>query len=457
MTLNKRQFFRLMAGAALVAGTGVSSAAIASPRLDKSAIVIGAGMAGIKAAQDLLKAGLKVTVLEGRDRIGGRTFTDSLGGVPIDMGASWIHGSGNNPLYDYARARRAPTVPWDYEDANIYSDEGLVTKNLDAQFDAFESAMELYGMRKMFTDPDASVQDLIDAAQRSGRLDGMSKSELNMLISSGIEESFAMDADRLSLRGLMEGEDFTGPDMLLPNGYGTLVATQATGLDIHTAQKVTHVDYSGKRVTVETETTRYDADYVVITVPLGVLKSGAISFTPALPRRHTRAVENLDMGVMNKLYLRFPSVFWDKHVSNFARMSEVRGAWGGWVNMCKLSGKPVLCAFNVGRFGQALESLTDEAIVGQALDVLGKMFGRTIPSPTAYKISRWARDPFAFGSYSFMPTSGKPSMRKDLAKPIDKKLYFAGEATHSDFPATVQGAYWSGEKAARSIAKRARR
>ncbi|MCW8998592.1 MAG: FAD-dependent oxidoreductase, partial [Kangiellaceae bacterium] len=242
-----------------------------------------------------------------------------------------------------------------------------------------------------------------------------------------------------------------GPDVVFPQGYDTLVTALADGLDIKLNTYVNAIDYQGSIVSVQTSQGTYTADYVIVTVPLGVLKKDVILFNPSLPQEKLNAIEALDMGVLNKVYLRFPEVFWDNNVDNLAQISEQKGHWSYWINLSKLTSQPILLGFNVASFGTEIESLSNQEIVSQAMVQLRKFFGDNIPEPSDSIITRWANDPFSFGSYSYVPKGATASMRQDLAAPVNNQVFFAGEATHSEYPSTVHGAFLSGQREASRI------
>lgn len=421
-------------------------------------LVIGAGMAGLRAAQQLYAAGLRVIVLEARERIGGRIWTDrSWPGVALDLGASWIHGVRNNPVAELAAAAGLRRVPTAYDAIQIYDAAGrplsaAALAVLDEQMTDLMALVEKRVDELDLADAggvalDAVVQDYFAAAN----LTPEQRRNLEYAVNAQLEHEYAADRADLALLQFGVGEDLYGGDVLLPDGYDQVLTEIAAGLDLRLGHAVTAVRYDGDGVVVRTVQGDVQAAYALITVPLGVLQSGAISFTPELPQPKQAAIAQLGTGLLNKVYLRFPRVFWPEEPELFGYIAQQRGAWAEWFNMAPVLEQPILLGFNAGRYARELEGRTDEAMIGAGLEVLRTMFGRSVPEPEAALITRWAADPFAGGSYSYVAVDAWPEDPARLAAPVADRLFFAGEATDPDHPSTVQGALRSGERAAREI------
>ena len=223
------------------------------------------------------------------------------------------------------------------------------------------------------------------------------------------------------------------------------------GLRIETGEEVQEIHWQETSIRVVTKKQEFTADRVLVTLPLGVLKAGNVRFVPALPEEKQTAIATLGMGVLNKCYLRFPKVFWPNDVDWLEYIAEGHGEWTEWVSFVRTTGQPILLGFNAGTRGREIEALTDEQIVESAMETLRILYGDDIPEPTDFQITRWASDPFARGSYSFCSLGSTPQMRRELARPLDGKLFFAGEATSVDYYGTADGAYLSGLRAAEEI------
>ena len=419
---------------------------------DQSVIVVGAGIAGLRAAQQLSNAGVQVTVLEARSRIGGRLSSDrTIPNVTLDLGASWIHGTGGNPLYDYAQQQQVSMVAWDYDKAEVFNQDGTNNPILAQAEDTIEALFDSHFLSVFNQNSNASFQDVINAADNAGDLSHLSPQEINFIASSQIESEYAADVDQLSIQAVLEGEEFQDPEVVFPNGYDQLTTALAQGLDVRLEQVVSKIDYSTSKVVVVASGQEYRADKVLITVPLGVLKKGVIEFFPALPDAKQQAIDAFEMGVLNKVYLKFDHIFWSQASDNFGFVSQTKGDFSSWLNLAGVTHQPVLMAFNSGRYGIEIESLSDNEIVARAMAVLKAIYGEDIPNPTHHLITRWSQDPFSFGSYSYMAPAANNDMREDLAADIDKRIFFGGEATSSFYPATVHGAFISGDRESEKI------
>lgn len=421
-------------------------------------LIIGAGMAGLAAARELAQRDFEVTLLEARDRIGGRVWTDrSWPGVPLDLGASWIHGVIGNPIADLARQFDVPTLPT--------ADSVAVHDTAGRRLTAAEQQQLEQRVERILTAVDAARQQRqargepdipLGVALREvvARAD-FSPRELNELwyaINSAIEHEYAADVDWLSLYHWDEPYEFDGSDVIFPQGYDALAHGLAQGLDIRLNHIVSKTEYDKQRVTVQTNRGMFEADRVVVTLPLGVLKRGAVEFSPALPLRKQQAIDRLGMNVLNKVYLRFAEAFWQADDTDWiGYVAERKGAWGEALNIHHYTRQPILLWFNAAAYGTHLESLSDADIIGEAMQRLRVMYGASIPDPDGYLITRWLSDPFAGGSYSHLPVGATPDDRAALAEPIGDRVFFAGEATMIEQAATVHGAYLSGLRAAQQI------
>jgi len=424
------------------------------PNISTEVIVIGAGMAGIAAAHELKQRAWEVIVLEARDRIGGRMWTNRLWpNAPVDLGASWIHGVQGNPLTELARRFKLKTIVTDYEARLDYDATGkrLPNNYADQANARLEGVLETLAEEGEKLERDNSLGQAFTQWLDRKKVTGLERQDLLHALHVEVENEYATEASDMSLWYWDQDEAFDGEDVVFPNGYDQIPQQLGANLDIRLKQVVQSVDYSGKQVTVTTSQGVFTAPHAVITLPLGVLQSGAIKFSPTLPAAKQNALKRLKMGVLDKVYLRFPEVFWPKEPAFFGHRGVRLGEWPYFFNLYPFTQQPILLAFNAGPFARQLEKLTDDQIVTRATKVVRTLFGATAPAATSWHITRWASDPFALGSYSHVPPGASGKDYDALASAVNQRLFFAGEATHRKYPSTVHGAYLSGVRAAKEI------
>ncbi|MBI3764836.1 MAG: FAD-dependent oxidoreductase [Chloroflexi bacterium] len=423
-------------------------------------IVIGAGMAGLGAARELADRGMKVMILEGRDRIGGRTWTSRLWpDAPADLGASWIHGIDSNPLSEIAKKFNADTVVTDYSSDTIHDTNGKPLtdkeeKRAEARYKELIDAMEAEAERRQSAgELDIPLGDAIQQYIATRNFSQQELKELIYWVNTTIEHEEAADVSDLSLFNWDSGENLDGEDVIFPKGYIQIVEGLAAGLDVKLNRVVKKIEYGEEGVKITTSNGEFDAKRVVVTLPLGVLKNDSVEFSPELPDEKQQAIKALGSGVLNKVYLRFPDAFWkDDDTDLLGYIAANKGEWAEDLNIYKFFGKPILLMFNAGTYGAAVESFSDDEIVAKAMAVLRAMYGGGIPDPESFQITRWIADPFAGGSYSHMAPGSTLDDRDALAEPVGDRLFFAGEATHREHAATAHGAYLSGVREAERIA-----
>jgi len=414
-------------------------------------VIIGAGISGLAAGKSLQESGFEVVILEARDRIGGRVWTDRSTGKALDLGASWIHAITGNPITELATKINAPlSALTDYDDTSTFDADGREDPLTDAQTENFSNIFAQYAEIVTAANVNASVQDVVDEAVRQGALNDFGTRSINSIINTVKEHEYAADSSELSQIGTEEGTDMGGGDVLFPDGFDAITNFLATGLNIQLQTVAQSVTYTDTGVVVETNKGSHSANRVIVTVPLGVLKSGDITFSPALPASKLNAISALGSGVLNKVWLEFPSVFWDNTtIHNYFSMPK--GHFNEWVNWHKATGNNHLLGFNAGQYGLETEALSDDDIVAEAMTILKTMWGTDIPEPTNRLITRWNSDPFARGAYSFIKVGSSIEDRAILAQSVSDRVFFAGEATDTDAAATTNGAYNSGLREAAKI------
>ncbi|XP_073012746.1 polyamine oxidase 5-like isoform X1 [Typha latifolia] len=426
-----------------------------------SVIVIGGGISGVAAARALHNASIKVTLLESRDRLGGRVHTDYSFGCPIDMGASWLHGACNeNSLAPLIRCLglklyrtsgdNSVLYDHDLESYALFDKDGhQVPQQLVIEVgEIFERILkETVKIR----DEHANDMSLLEAISivldrhPNLRQEGLQYEVLQWYICR-MEAWFAADVDTISLKNWDQEHVLSGGHGLMVQGYDPVIKALAKDLDIRLNHRVIKILQRHNKVIVTVEDgTNIVADAAIVTVPLGVLKANLIKFEPELPEWKASAISDMGVGYENKIALRFSTVYWP-NVEVLGIAAPKSDACGYFLNLHKATGHPVLVYMAAGRFAYDIEKLSDEETVNLVMLQLKKMLPDAT-DPIQYLVSRWGTDPNSLGSYS-CDLVGKPADTYErFCAPVDN-LYFAGEAASIDHSGSVHGAYSSGIAAA---------
>ncbi|GEP25815.1 FAD-dependent oxidoreductase [Cryobacterium levicorallinum] len=426
------------------------------------AIVVGAGVAGLAAARLLANAGRRVVVLEARDRVGGRVYTDRADGFVTDRGASWIHGITDNPVAAAAAAFGMPTMEFtvggyqpDSRPIAYYgpSGERLPDDAARAFTDDIRSVDAALVQAVAASETDASYRDVTETALAGQGWHPARAERVREFLQHRSEEQYGVWIDDLAAHGL-DDDVIEGDEVVFPDGYDRLATHLATGLDIRLEHVVTHVRWSSTVVTVTTDHGILTADTAVVTVPVGVLQSPEFTIEPPLPEPNVGALGRLTMNAFEKIFLRFPTKFWDDGVFAIRQQGPEGRAWHSWYDLTALHGTPTLLTFAAGPAAREIRNWTDLQVVDSVLAQLRRLYGDKVEFPTRVDITAWQDDPFARGSYAYMTRGATTADHDDLATPVGGVLHIAGEATWTDDPATVTAALCSGHRAASNVLNR---
>lgn len=438
--MKRREFM----AAALAAPLGAKMARAGAGR---RILVIGAGLAGLSAARDLAAMGHHVTVIEARDRLGGRIHTSRLWpDLPMDLGASWIHGTKGNPLTALADGIGAARVATSYDSSLMLGPNG---GDIAPDMAGAEKILKAAWRWAETREADVSIQKAVEATKGWQAADGGQRRLVQHLINATLEQEYGGAAAALSAWHGDSAAEFDGEDVIFPAGFSELVKALAKGLDIRLNQPVTRVALG--RVTLADGQTVM-ADQILVTAPLGVLQAGRIEFAQPLNPARLNAINGLRMGLLNKTWLRFDRVAWPADVDWFEWLGPKPGQWAEWLSLVQGLGVPVLLGFNAADQAAELEALSDATILQSATEALRAMFGTGFPAPIAAQITRWGQDPWALGSYSFNAVGTSPDTRSDLSgADWEGALWFAGEACEPDYFGTAHGAVLSGRAVAKAM------
>ncbi|WP_017608497.1 flavin monoamine oxidase family protein [Nocardiopsis xinjiangensis] len=419
-------------------------------------LVVGAGMAGLAAADRLAEGGERVTVIEGRDRTGGRIHSvRDWEGTVLDAGASWMHGEESNPLSNLVRETGARTSVFNRSTETAYDPKGR-----RLLFDRHRRNMEDVNLLQ-----EHMYWTTVGAGRRESMAEGIDQALLDANLFRGrardakeiahrfIESDHGAQPEEVTFSAMGAMSEFSGDDVVFPDGMDQLTDHLARGLDVRLEHTVTSVSHDGDGVRVGVEGPAGEetltGDRVLLTLPLGVLKAGQVDFEPGLPGEKSGAIERLGNGRLEKLFLRFDQVFWgDAEV--LVHLGTEAGTWFHWYAAQRVLGAPVLICRNGGRAARFLEGMEEGEAVEHAMASIRKMF-RKAPDPVDHLITDWMADPFARGSFSYTAVGASDADRTMLAEPIGERVFFAGEATEVEHSATVYGAMLSGLREATHI------
>lgn len=347
-----------------------AAGAVLAEQSPATAIVVGAGLAGIAAARRLQEAGVHVTVLERAAEPGGRTRTDTSLGGPLNLGAAWVHGDEGNPVAVAAEALGigGDTSVWGSTGTFVPGHGHLAAADATRLGTAF-----------------ASVEAAITAARDDGG-DGalgpvarrlveeaaetpLDRTVLSCWVRGEFENLYAAPLDDLSLIHCAEPFRLPGDDVMLLGSTTDIVEHLARGLAVRCGDPVTAVRRRGDQWEVATARTLHVADGVVVTVPVGVLQAGSLSFDPPLPAGLLASLGRIGAGRVAKVFVTFDERFWAP-LRSFWVAADPPVAFELWVDVSDLHGHPALCAFAVGEHAVAVERLGEDALCTLAHRIL---------------------------------------------------------------------------------------
>ena len=416
-------------------------------------VIIGGGAAGLTAAGQLTRAGLQITLLEGRDRLGGRILTHRHAGYPVELGAEFVHGRPEE-IFGLAAAAAVPIVPVEGEFRR------KSCGSLDGSWDEAGHLME--EVEKLFAnlpnhELDQSFQHYLD---RSG-----ASEEVKQQASRYVQGFHAADASLISVLSILRdyrAQEANDGDrqFRLPTGYDHLVRgmeerMERSRADVLLNSVVKEIVWQPGEAVVRTADTEFRAERAIITLPLGVLRAHSVVFSPAL-REKQHAIQLLEMGPVIRVSLCCKEKFWEQQ----AEMADVGFLFTDdprfptWWTSNPLP-YPILTGWAAGPCALQLKGLCVQEIIDEAVRSLARITGFDVPSIqgqiTGAYTHDWQADPFSRGGYSYAAVGGIDAARA-LGAPVAETLYFAGEATDSDGRnGTVHGAIASGERAAREV------
>ena len=490
------RFGAYVAATVTIPGAMLTNRAKAGGPPQYDCIVIGAGMAGVTAARNLMDPGpqknsweriyshtptaKKVLVLEGSNRIGGRVLTDRtpFNGNHVEMGGENIHVSRRiAPIWDEVKRYDLDIETRDkHNDGLAYHHgvfPGLLKSNTQITMDwGIGKAMGLFGSVDHYSGPDISAAELVKLKYPGDEFG----QDILTAVTTGY---FHGTTEDISIKGYQSDNisdlEMESNEYYVAAGYGTLIEKIAQNVDIKFGQKVDTITTSpsGGVVVTTRDGLKFFARTLVCTVSLAMLKSGEITFNPPLSDEKLAALNSLKQGSASKVVMRFKERFWPEEMTMFNRLDKLRNA--GLTYLVPYQGeddKPrILTALLMGSPAQKLDKITDvedllQLICGDldpAFPDAGGVYKQIARKPGGEPdvvIKRWKEDEFAKGGTSYITTKPGPGatlpakeVRAALAYP-SPPIFWAGEATSTDTQAgSVHGAHASGQRAAQQVSK----
>jgi monoamine oxidase len=436
MKITRRQFGGFAAALPFTAAAAVN---------DPDVVIVGAGAAGIAAAQVLVNGGRRVQVLEAAPRIGGRCYTDRATlGVPFDAGASWLHNADKNPLTGLAQLYGFETKPHDPR-------ETLFTSG---RFDPHQSNADYARAYKTLSEAlSEAAEGEDDLAASNVALPALDEAAHRWLPTAAAAIgplAMGVDFAQMSVKDWYELDD-EEPNRLVREGLGTLVGRMGVGLPIAVNTPVRSIASEGRGVRVVTTRGILRARVAIVTVSTGVLAAGTIAFEPAFSSELQAGLGALQMGLLSKIALAFaphsPALKYGEGSVLVPQVASERG----YYFLIRPYGVPIAICLVGGSLAWELAQQNEAANIAFARDRLRALLGANADRGfRAGAATRWGQNPLTLGSYA-VALPGMWRARNALGAPIGGRVFLAGEALAGKAATTAHGAYVSGQTVGRRV------
>ncbi|KAL2058091.1 hypothetical protein ABVK25_001709 [Lepraria finkii] len=445
-----------------------------------SVTILGAGTAGITAAQGLTNNSVTdFLIVEYNGDIGGRVAHTTFGApnqsYTVELGANWVQGivtppGPQNPIWSLALLYNLTNTYSNYSSLETFNQDGandftdlieefetdystleqdagyILTENLQDR--STRSGLSL-ARWKPGKDPEAQASEWWEWDFEYAYPPELSSQEFGIVNYNTTFYQYS-DANNyvFDSRGFNAFIKGTAATFLKPNDPRLLLNTI-----------VTNISYSDTGVTVYNQDgSCIDANYAICTFSVGVLQNDVVTFDPEFPSWKQMGIETFQMGTYTKIFLQFPpdQIFWNKSTQFFLYADPIeRGYYPIFQSLDEpgfLEGSGIFFVTVVDQQSYQVESQDDETTKAQVMAVLRDMFGvENVPDPIAFMYPRWSLEPWAFGSYSNWPPGTTLEMHQNLRANLGR-LFFAGEATSTEYYGFLHGAFFEGQAVAKEIA-----
>ena len=382
-------------------------------------VIVGAGAAGLGAARRAQELGLSFIVLEAMDRIGGRAYTESTTfGEPWDVGCHWLHSGSVNPFakladeYGFRYETKTPVRRAHDGERWLTEEESAAAEH--ATYSELWGAIEAAGK----AGKDVSAAEIVD----------MGHPWISMLRTS-LAGEWSVDIPDVSTGDDVAYRD-THENWPVAEGYGALVARHAHGLPVQLNTPVRKIAWDGPGVSVQSDSGTITAKAAIVTVSTKIIQDGVISFAPELPHWKLEAYHAIKLGNANKVSFRIDrNLLANSHTTAWVKVDPAQGMWF----QLRAFDRDMANGYIAGALGERVEAEGRDALLAIGREALVKMYGSDIlKSIQAEGCSMWQSEPWIRGAYG-AAQPGKAHCRKDLATPLDDRLFFAGESISLDF------------------------
>ncbi|KAK7323240.1 hypothetical protein VNO77_26705 [Canavalia gladiata] len=442
-----------------------------------SVIIVGAGISGIAAAKVLAENGIEdLMILEASDRIGGRIRKERFGGVSVELGAGWIAGVGgpqSNPVWELAAQLGLRTCFSDYSNAryNIYDRSGNIIPSgiaADSYKKAVDSAIQKLRNQEETDDDNNNNGGNNNNASKLTKPPSTPETPIELAIDFILHDFEMAEVEPISTYVDFGEREFLVADergydyLLYKMAEDFLFTSEGRILDdrLKLNKVVRELQHSKSGVKVITEDgCVFEANYVILSVSIGVLQSDLLAFNPPLPRWKSEAIEKCDVMVYTKIFLKFPYKFWPSGPGKefFIYAHERRGYYTFWQHMENAyPGSNILVVTLTNGESKRVESQSDEETLREAMAVLRDMFGPSIPDAIDILVPRWYNNRFQRGSYSNYPIISNLKVFHNIKAPVGR-IFFTGEHTSERFNGYVHGGYLAGIDTSKALLEEMRK
>ncbi|MDY6487360.1 NAD(P)/FAD-dependent oxidoreductase [Acinetobacter faecalis] len=419
-------------------------------------VIIGAGISGLACAQALKNAGKNVLVLEAKERIGGRLHSINYEDETFDLGASWIHGIDNNPIWEIAQNNEIETAIFNYIGSDFFHENGQVFTAQEKQ----EFVEYIQCIEKLFLESKQdSAQNALNDIFNNLTINSLSFShnQLKKLLYSYFErfanDPFATELNQLSTQFQKYEGYFNGDEVIFPQGYSQILSTFCKDIAIEKNIQVNQMVLENNAVKIiDANDREYLASKIVVSVSLGVLKKNLIQFVPELPQQHQNAISKMGFGSFNKVFFELEdSLNLQANSNSNSFYYWVNGTWFNILDLSKIYNKPIYLML----FGGAQSEFIDKTTDVEVWDFIYKNLNTSLINlpikPKRIFITRWGADEFNYGSFSFPAIGHSESLVATLNEPVEDRIFFTGEHCSLEYAGTVHGAYLNGLETAEKI------